>query len=363
MSLNIRIPIPISSDVNRVALKSSGAEDGTFTALPASPFTIRTQGIWLREVTDTAGTNSVWYKRAWVNEAGSTGGFSSAFQQRDPYCSPRDIWHYFNRFQRVRDELLTTNGSSAIVYSVSGSSDVSGVNIIEGTYEVKCGTSSTVTTELVEKTDYYIDLDDGKVVFTSAGTSGANNKNVWISYDKADLPNGVMRDVVDNASRALEYDTGRVFNSASYVEYFSVEGGEGTFLTSHYPHINTPTIEENASGATGTPNWLTRSSGLGNDFLSNDKDKDVGRIRFIDNKPLAGTDNLRITYDAGFVTIPYDVRRLATLYTAKELLMNPSYAKSFIAGHDLYNNAEFKYIEMEIDRLKKKYVAHKIIKV
>ena len=355
MSVNIRIPIPIDSNVNKVALQSCSTATGTYAALASSPFSIKTQSVWIRTVADTNGSLGNWYERAWVDEAGSTGSWSSPFHPgQDAYCNPRDVWQYLNKFKRVRQELMTTNGTSSIVLSLTGSSDVAGVNIIEGTYEIKAGTAYNTASELIEGTHYYLDLDNGTVVLTTAGTSSANGKSIWADYDSADLSNTTVRDIIDNASRQLEFDTGRRFNSGSYTEYFNVNG-ETSFFTKYYPHIDTPTVEENLSAVSDVASWTTRTAGFGADYLSNDGDKLIGRVRFIDNVPGCGTDKLRVTYNAGYVTIPDKIRRTAVLYAVKDLLINPAYAKNFMQGLDLYTNAEFKYVQNEIDAVKAQY--------
>jgi len=103
--------------------------------------------------------------------------------------------------------------------------------------------------------------------------------------------------------------------------------GSGSVFLGHAPIINMTTLEfENNGIGAETENWISLLEGR-----TADKDYYVynneGEILFHSNKVRFGYQNLRASYTWGYETVPSNVKRLATLMTAKRVtdsIMNSS---------------------------------------
>ena len=91
---------------------------------------------------------------------------------------------------------------------------------------------------------------------------------------------------------------------------------------------------------------------MGNDYLANPEDLEIGRIRFIDNFPIKGYDQIRVTYDYGYTTTPPLVKELSILLTLRNMANSTVY-KSIFKGYDNFTPVKLTEIENRIEELKR----------
>jgi len=263
------------------------------------------------------------------------------------YATTHEVWKHLgdDAYTKVRDETLGTGNGTTTVF------DFDEDNLISG--------SVTIYTDgsIVTSSEYTLNLDDGKVTFSSAPTSGIV---VTADYDYSDVPDSWVSSVLDQADDELESLTGRYFGHTSGTEYISVEegdlkGGDVIFWLKNYPvtHINYVSCNT-ASSVTDTPQWSASTGGLGNDYLTNSDDLSLGRIRWIDNFPLAGQDRIKINYSYGYATTPPLVKELSILLAIRKLINSAVY-KSIIKGRDGFTPVRLDEIDNRINSLLRIY--------
>jgi hypothetical protein len=180
-----------------------------------------------------------------------------------------------------------------------------------------------------------MNYDDGYITLGTGGLATCSGKYVWADYNFASIPNTQMVSLISASDREIERMTGRNWNSnSSQVDYLSVNDYETEFYLSKYPILSISTLKVNQNDVTTTASWLTLTAGIGKDYLFNDEDKAIGRIRFINNLPSAGTDRVEATYDWGYTSSPQEIKTLSILYTVKQLVANPVFARQLMEGRD-----------------------------
>lgn len=109
-------------------------------------------------------------------------------------------------------ELVGTGNSSTTDFWISK------LGIIENKYTLYYGTTQATTTELTETTHYTLDLDNSKVVLTSAGVTlvAANNIYTAYSYNTSELLSNEMVEVLNAAETKVELFTEQRF--ANYTD-------------------------------------------------------------------------------------------------------------------------------------------------
>jgi len=254
------------------------------------------------------------------------------------YCSSSEIWKNLGKdaYTKIRSEIVGT-GSGASTWELDHD------NLI--TSSLTLYTDSTI----VNTGSYSIDLDDGTITGLTASTGSV----LTADYDYADLPDSIITQMINSSDSMIEEETGRSFeNNTGSIEYLNVEEKQKTFFLKNYPVIILTSVERNINEQTADPNWETLTSGLGNDYIANTEDLNLGRIRFIDNFPYMGKDNLKITYDYGYASTPSLVKELSILLTTRQLA-NSSVYKSIIKGYDNFTPVRLDEINVRIEELKR----------
>jgi len=252
------------------------------------------------------------------------------------YATSQELWKNLGKdaYTKVRSEIVGTGDASTTVFSLDHDNLISGSNTIY--------TDSTV----VSTGSYSINLDDGKITFSSAPASGSV---ITADYDYADIPDSWIQEILKQADDELERITGRTFTSSTnYTEYLDVEESQSTFYLKNYPIIKINYVSANtASSVADTPAWSASTEGLGNDFIV---DSDSGRIRYIDNLPSKGERRLKVNYDYGYSTIPETIKELAILLAIRKMVNSTIY-KSIIKGYDNFTPVRLEEIENRINQL------------
>jgi len=159
------------------------------------------------------------------------------------------------------------------------------------------------------------------------------------SYDN-DTEHGIKLNTIIKVGQAIESEIDRLTNrtwdsnSGNYYtstqEYHDAEGSpsiwpdsigaanitsQSTYFTNNTPIYSLTTFQVNLNAPSTTPNWTTLTEAAYQIKVK----KNIGRIEITDtqNYPAAGKDQVRITYNYGETSVPYDIKRLAILMTAK----------------------------------------------
>ncbi len=251
------------------------------------------------------------------------------------YTTPKKVWEYLNGYEEVRDENLGVGNSSTTVFDLEHNNVISGSETIYS--------AGTVLTSGVS-----LDYDEGKVTFSSAPSSGVQLK---IDYDYADLPNSVIERMISQSDEYIEKITKRNFgHNTGETEYLDVEPKQKTFFLRNFPIITISSVAENTASITDNPSWVTRSEGLGNDYICNDYDKTIGRIRFIDNFPEEKINGLKVVYDYGYTTTPAIIEELSTLLTIRRLVDSNLY-RTIVKGKDAFSPVRLEQVDERINSL------------
>lgn len=254
------------------------------------------------------------------------------------YTDTMTLWKHLGKdaYTKVRAEIVGTGNATTSAW------DLDHDNVISSSETLYTDGSS------VTSSAYSIDLDDGKITGLTAG-SGVT---LSADYDYGDAPDSIMQDLISHAEKELEHKTGRNFvQNTGEIEYLDVESEDDVFFVSNYPVITFSSVECNkASSEADTPSWSSSTEGLGNDYLANSKDRELGRIRYINNKPIKGLDRLKITYNWGYTSTPELIEELTILLAQTEMINSAIY-KSIFKGQDNFTPIRLEELEARIKEL------------
>jgi len=123
------------------------------------------------------------------------------------------------------------------------------------------------------------------------------------------------------ADKLIEDYTGTAFESTAVTAEILDSEGYTRFKLPKRPIISVTTFEVDKAGlgSSNSPDWEARTEGRTNseDFVIL---KDEGILYFHNDVPSIGIQNIKITYNYGYGSVPKDVERLATLLVVKEIL-------------------------------------------
>lgn len=253
------------------------------------------------------------------------------------YTTTKRVWEYINAYTEVRDENLGMGDNSKTEFNFEHNNVISGSETI-----YSAGTALTSGTTM--------DYDEGHVTFAVAPTT---NTQLKIDYDYAELPDSVVLSMISQSDKYIDINTRRTFDlNTGEVEYLDVDPKQKIFFLKNYPVITCSEVAENTAGQTSAPSWVTRSEGLGEDYICNSYDKELGRIRFIDNFPQQGIDIIRVTYDYGYTTATYHplARELSILLTIRRLVDSNLY-RTIVQGKDAFSPIRLEQIDERINTL------------
>ncbi len=255
------------------------------------------------------------------------------------YSLPNEIWDNLGKdsYTKVREEIVGTGNSTTSTWELDHD------NII---------TSSLIfytNSGIVSTSAYSLNLNDG----TITGYTASSGLTLSSDYNYGDLPDSMIQQMISSSDSLIDTETGRSFaNNTSNIEYLNVEENQNVFFLKNYPIITLSSVEINTVESVDPPAWDTLTGGLGNDYLANPEDLEIGRIRFIDNFPIKGYDQIRVTYDYGYTTTPPLVKELSILLTLRNMANSTVY-KSIFKGYDNFTPVKLTEIENRIEELKR----------
>ena len=255
------------------------------------------------------------------------------------YSLPNEIWDNLGKdsYTKIREEIVGTGNDTTSTWELDHD------NII---------TSSLIfytDSGIVTSSAYSLNLDDG----TITGYTASASLTLSADYDYGDLPDSTIQRMISSSDSLIDTETGRSFASnSSNVEYLNVEESQNIFFLKNYPVITLSSVEINTVDSVDPPAWDTAVEGLGNDYLANSEDLAIGRIRFIDNFPMRGYDQMKVTYDYGYAATPILVNELSILLTLRNMANSTIY-KSIFKGYDNFTPVRLTEIENRIEELKR----------
>jgi hypothetical protein len=252
------------------------------------------------------------------------------------YTTTKDVLYFLGKdaYTRVRGEALGTGDG------VSSRWTSSQLNLIDGTVSVYAdGTKLT--------SSYSVNLDDGEITYTASTGSV-----ITIDYDYSqDVKDSVLSAMISGSDRAVEEVTNRVFSlNTGAVEYLDCVPEQSVFYLKNYPIVTLSSVQVNKNSNYSQPDWTTSTQGIGYDYIASEKDLALGRIRFLQNGPIAQADAIKVTYDYGYTQTPALVKELSTLMTVRQL-MNSSINKAVVKGQDGFNPTNISEINARIEEL------------
>lgn len=151
--------------------------------------------------------------------------------------------------------------------------------------------------------------------------------------------------IVNAMTDYIESRCGRRFKSTAYIEYVNGDDSDALQMK-QYPITAIASVEEN-SNTDNTGNWATLSS---TEYFNIGTDLDAGIIRKT-CKTFKGTANYRVTYTAGYITLPSDLKYACYMLASEAFNRSRSAGvKSESLGD---HSITFESISMENDNVEK----------
>jgi len=253
------------------------------------------------------------------------------------FITPLELWKSLGKdaVTKVRAEVVGTGNGVDSSWSLDHDNVVSGSDALY--------TDGTI----VSTDSYSIDLDDGEIT----GLTASSGSVLTADYHYADVPDSHIQEILVRADAELTESTGRTFDTDSSIEYLNVEDStQDEYFLNNWPVTTISSLQINtASSETDSPAWKTLTQGLGNDFITNERDLKSGSFRFIDNFPTKGKDRIKVTYTHGTTIHPL-VDELATLLATRQMINSTIY-QSIFKGRDAFSPVRLEEIENRIKEL------------
>jgi len=131
-----------------------------------------------------------------------------------------------NKDSTTKEEVGTGNGVQTTFW-------LDNLGVIETTYTLYYGSAETTTTSLTETTHYTLDLDNSKIVLTTAGLALVSTDKIYAiyKYNTLELLNADMLEALNAAENKLLRDTDQTFTNTTLLSYRKVlnEGIKGHY--------------------------------------------------------------------------------------------------------------------------------------
>ncbi len=139
---------------------------------------------------------------------------------------------------------------------------------------------------------------------TYATVQDVSNELNGLTIDASSVPSSATVDTwIAQESKFLELDTGRIWGSETITNEYLDYDGSGYLRLDKAPIISITKLENERNGINGTSEvWLELTEGrtVSNSFI---KYKDEGELKFHGSTlPIAGYQNIRVTYIAGYTS-------------------------------------------------------------
>lgn len=139
------------------------------------------------------------------------------------------------------------------------------------------------------------------------------------SFSSSTTPTlATVNEWIEEESELIDQIAGRTYTSTTYTEYIDYDGESEVLTLKHSPIISITSVEynQNALGSSEGTSWVTKTAET--DYSSYDE---RGEIVILPSwSPYSGRKRIRVTYVAGYSTIPKQVQMLATKTVALRVL-------------------------------------------
>lgn len=134
----------------------------------------------------------------------------------------------------------------------------------------------------------------------------------------------------------------------STLEYHDAQSLQKDYFLKYTPVISMTTFSINTESEENTASWTTLTEAAGQIEV----DLDTGRVRITDedNYPEPGSRQVRATYTYGRTSIPYGIRKLAILMTARDI-MQASLGRAITEGRENFTPDHLTVFDAQIDTL------------
>jgi hypothetical protein len=116
--------------------------------------------------------------------------------------------------------------------------------------------------------------------------------------------------VIDMVAAAMENECDRVFDSATYTEYYNHEGGHNMLVLRQWPLVTLTSVNVDTSYAWGSGTALTLSDAVTTDTTN-------GIVYRRGAFWTYGTRHIKVVYTAGYSTIPQDIKMAAYYWVGR----------------------------------------------
>ena len=185
--------------------------------------------------------------------------------------TPLSLVRFLNVLKTIPNKDSTTKETVGTGNGVQTTFWLDNLGVIEGTYTLYYGSAETTTTTLTETTHYTLDLDNSKIVLTSAGVTllSTNNMYAVYKYNSLELLNADLLEALNSAENKLLSRTDQTFTNSTLLAYreISNEGIKGhdnpyqkLFDLYYSPIVKIHTTVNGAYTTGGTSITLTDSS-------------------------------------------------------------------------------------------------------
>ena len=247
------------------------------------------------------------------------------------YTTTKKVWEELQKFTEVNAENIGTGDGLKKEFSVANK------YIIDSTYVVYL--DGVIQNEV---SDYLINLVTGTITFVNAPAVGVV---VTIDYWYADILDYVVADWIEEVEEQMDNELNTSFEpktiTDAYYDY-AKERGNYQFKLWKRPIISVISFSLNEAKSNDDVSWKIMTEGYGNDYLINLEDG----IIYILNKDLGYDDlqNVKISFEYGYSSVPVLAERLATLLTAKIII------GSKIMGEDFSSQDSIRIAEISISK-------------
>lgn len=195
-------------------------------------------------------------------------------------------------------------------------------NIIADTYTLEYGASESSLTTLTETTHYTVDKDAGKLTLTTAGRTAVGINLIYASYSYSVIPDSVVDDFVERASRLIDNITNSSFTTNTATDEY--HDGKGDFEYNYFSE-NVPIISVTTLSTTQNDDETASASTTWDSLTENDHfyaDTQTGRlaITYSSYRPIRGINRMKITYTWGHSSVPVAVEEETIRLASQKLI-------------------------------------------
>jgi hypothetical protein len=154
-----------------------------------------------------------------------------------------------------------------------------------------------------------------------ATTTDVSNELNGFTIDNSSVPSSATVDTwIAQESDMLNRETGRIWGSTTYTDEYLDYDGSGYIRLNHAPVISITSFANERNGLNAsTESWLTLTEGRAatDSFILY---KEEGELQFHGVLPLAGYQNCKVTYVAGYETVNPTVTAIIAKRVALRLI-------------------------------------------